>query len=37
MLDARAAVRMGGISGILFVVLAVPSFLSAPDTPVATS
>jgi hypothetical protein len=37
MLDARAAVRLGGISGILFVVLAVPSFLSAPDTPVATS
>lgn len=37
MLDARAAVRLGGISGILFVILAVPSFLSAPDTPVATS
>lgn len=29
--------RLGGISGILFVVLVVPSFLSAPDTPVATS
>jgi hypothetical protein len=37
MLDARAAVRSGGIGGILFVVLAIPSFLSAPDTPVATS
>jgi len=30
-------VRLGGIGGILFVVLVVPSFLSAPDTPVATS
>ena len=37
MLDARAAVRSGGIGGILFVVLAIPSFLSAPDTPVVTS
>jgi hypothetical protein len=37
MLDARAAVRLGGISGILFVVLFVPSYLSAPDTPVAMS
>jgi hypothetical protein len=37
MLDARAAVRSGGICGILFVVLAIPSFLSAPDNPVATS
>ncbi len=37
MLDARAAVRLGGISGIVFVILAVPSFLSAPDAPVATS
>jgi hypothetical protein len=30
-------VRLGGISGILFVILFVPSYLSAPDTPVATS
>jgi hypothetical protein len=37
MLDARAAMRLGGISGILFVVLVVPSFLSAPDSPIATS
>src|SRR5918998_2161040 len=37
MLDARAAVRLGGISGILFVVLVIPSFLSPPDSPVATS
>ena len=29
--------RLGGISGILFVVLFVPSYLSAPDTPIATS
>ncbi|HZG64702.1 MAG TPA: hypothetical protein VEY13_14545 [Rubrobacteraceae bacterium] len=28
---------MGGISGILFAVLAVPSFLPPPDTPVVTS
>jgi len=31
------AVRIGGICGILFVVLVVPSFLSPPDTPVAAS
>src|SRR5919112_2765464 len=37
MLNERAAVRLGGISGILFVVLFVPSYLSAPDTPIATS
>ena len=37
MLDARTAVRLGGISGILFVVLFIPSYLSAPDTPVSTS
>lgn len=37
MLNGRVAVRIGGICGILFVVLVVPSFLSAPDTPVATS
>ena len=37
MLNERAAVRLGGISGILFVVLVVPSFLSAPDSPIATS
>ncbi len=37
MLDSRSAVRLGGIIGILFVILVVPSFLSAPDTPVATS
>jgi hypothetical protein len=37
MLNGRAAVRLGGISGILFVVLVVPSFLSAPDSPIATS
>jgi hypothetical protein len=29
--------RLGGISGVLFVVLFVPSYLSAPDAPVATS
>ncbi len=29
--------RLGGISGILFVALVVPSFLSAPDAPAATS
>jgi len=28
---------LGGISGILFAVLAVPSFLPPPDTPVVTS
>ena len=33
----RMAVRIGGICGILFVVLVVPSFLSPPDTPVAAS
>lgn len=37
MLNGRAAVRLGGISGVLFVVLFVPSYLSAPDTPVAVS
>jgi hypothetical protein len=37
MLSGRTAVRLGGISGILFVVLFVPSYLSAPDTPIATS
>src|SRR5918998_2970486 len=37
MFNARAAVRLGGISGVLFVVLVLPSFLSPPDTPVATS
>ena len=37
MLDARTAVRLGGISGILFVVLFIPSYLSAPDTPVSIS
>jgi hypothetical protein len=37
MFDGRAAVRLGGVCGILFVVLFVPSYLSAPDTPVATS
>jgi len=37
MLNGRAAVRLGGISGILFVVLFVPSYLSAPDSPIATS
>ncbi len=31
------AVRIGGICGILFVLLVVPSFLSPPDTPVAGS
>jgi hypothetical protein len=34
---AGMAVRIGGICGILFVVLVVPSFLSPPDTPVAPS
>ncbi len=29
--------RLGGLGGILFVILFVPSYLSAPDTPVATS
>lgn len=37
MLNGRAAVRLGGIGGILFVVLFVPSYLSAPDSPNATS
>ncbi len=37
MLDPRTAVRLGGISGILFVVLVIPSFLSPPDSPIATS
>jgi hypothetical protein len=37
MLNGRATVRLGGISGVLFVVLVLPSFLSPPDTPVATS
>jgi hypothetical protein len=36
-LDASAAMRLGGISGILFVVLFVPSYLSPPDTPVPNS
>ena len=35
--NGRAAVRLGGLSGILFVVLFVPSYLSAPDSPIATS
>ena len=35
--SSLAPVRLGGISGILFVTLVIPSFLSAPDTPVATS
>ena len=29
--------RLGGINGILFVILFVPSYLLAPDSPVATS
>jgi Domain of unknown function (DUF4386) len=29
--------RLGGISGILFVILFVPSYLSPPDSPVPTS
>src|SRR5215212_1505990 len=33
MLNGRAAVGLGGIGGLLFVVLFVPSYLSAPDTP----
>jgi hypothetical protein len=37
MLNGRAAVRLGGIGGMLFVVLFVPSYLSAPDSPIATS
>jgi hypothetical protein len=37
MLNGRAAVRLGGIGGVLFVVLFVPSFLSPPDSPIATS
>jgi hypothetical protein len=36
-LDTKSAVRSGGISGILFVILFVPSYLSPPDTPVPTS
>ncbi len=36
-MDSRAAGLLGGISIILFVVLTVPSFISAPDTPVVTS
>src|SRR5215218_4621815 len=37
MLNGRAAVGLGGIGGLLFVVLFVPSYLSAPDSPIATS
>jgi hypothetical protein len=37
MLNGRTAVRLGGIGGILFVVLFVPSYLSAPDSPIATA
>ena len=29
--------RIGGISGILFVILFIPSYLSAPDSPSLTS
>ena len=29
--------RLGGISGILFVILFIPSYLSAPDSPSFTS
>ena len=36
-MNLRGAVRLGGISGILFVLLFVPSYLSAPDSPDATS
>ena len=37
MLSERAAVRLGGTSGLLFVVLVVPSFLASPDTPIPAS
>src|SRR5215217_8089534 len=37
MLNGRAVVGFGGIGGLLFVVLFLPSYLSAPDTPIATS
>src|SRR5919202_4090280 len=37
MLTTRAAMRLGGISGILFVILFVPAYLSPPDSPDTTS
>lgn len=36
-MSSLAPIRLGGISGILFVALVIPSFLSAPDTPDAAS
>jgi hypothetical protein len=33
----RHILRFGGASGLLFVILFIPSYLSAPDSPVATS
>ena len=33
----NTAARLGGISGILFVVLFLPSYLTPPDAPVPTS
>jgi hypothetical protein len=29
--------RLGGISGLLFLILFIPSFLTAPDSPIATT
>src|SRR5919199_4865714 len=37
MLTTKAAMRLGGISGMLFVILFVPSYLSPPDSPDTTS
>ena len=37
MLNRTTAVRLGGICGILYLILFIPSYLSAPDTPVSTS
>ena len=37
MFNRTTAVRLGGICGILFLILFIPSYLSAPDTPVSTS
>ena len=33
----RHILRIGGISGILFIILFIPSYLSAPDSPSLTS
>ena len=33
----RNVLRLGGICGLLFVILFIPSYVSAPDTPSTTS